>query len=166
MLVVMKEVDVGGGKMGYELKIEFENELEADQIFNNLREGFPLSEVNSSVIWLNNDDNKPLMMNMFTQIWVLIKLAKTSPNHEYFNRLVKVNTFFEDICNTMPKEAARLMLVLVDSASKTKQKRVSTGKDIKKRLGPFKELLQKNAGEDFIIFPLKAFPEIKEVMKK
>lgn len=161
MLEKFEIVKLEDGTEANQIKIEFESDVEAEMIFASLHQGFPVAYVQHSQDWLNLFENKAKMAQYFAVIWVLVKMARESESNEYFNKAVKTNTFFYDTCKNMEPEAARLMAVFLDSAGKTRVRRVASAKEIRKRLVTFKEILLSQCGEDFRIFSLEMFPEIK-----
>lgn len=161
MLEKYEIVKLEDGTEANHIKVEFESDAEAEMIFGTLHQGFPVAYVQHSQDWLNLFENKRKIAQYFAIMWVLIKIARESETNDYFNKAVKTNTFFYDTCKSMEPEAARLMAVLLDSAGKTRARRMSSAKEIRKRLASFKEVLLTQCGEDFRIFSLEMFPEIK-----
>lgn len=161
MLEKYEVVNLPDGTQANQIKVEFESDAEAELLFASLHQGFPTAYIQGSQDWLNLFNNKRTIAQYFAVMWVLIKLARESENNEYFLKAVKNNNFFMDTCKNMNPESARLMAVLLDSAGKTRARRMSTAKEIRKRLQPFKDALLANCGEDFRVFSLDMFPDIK-----
>lgn len=160
MIERLEEFKGPDGKPRYHLRVEFENDREADMLFGQLRTAFPEAAKEPSRRWLDVHENKLEMANAFAEVWAVMQMARQSNDHQ-FSTVWNVNPALQASIGRMASEAARLLLVLVDVAGRTRARRMATAKDVRRRLQPVKDLLVQRAGAGFNFTPLSEFPGIR-----
>lgn len=160
MIERLEETRGPDGKSLYHLHVEFEDEAEANRLFGQLRAAFPEPAQEPSRRWLDVHENKLEMANAFAEVWAVLQMARQS-NDQQFSAVWGVNTGLQTSIARMASEAARLLLVLVDVAGRTRARRMASAKDVRRRLLPVRALLEARAGEGFHFTPLSEFPGIR-----
>lgn len=160
MIERLQETRGPDGKPLYNLHVEFEDEDEANRLFGQLRAAFPVAAQEPSRRWLDVHENKLEMANAFAEVWAVLQMARQS-NDQQFSAVWNANPALQTSIARMAREAARLLLVLVDVAGRTRARRMASAKDVRRRLTPVRALLETRAGQEFEFTPLTMFPGIR-----
>lgn len=160
MIERLEEIKGPDGQAVYHLKVEFESDAEASALFGQLRAAFPAPAQEPSRRWLDVHENKQEMAHAFAQVWAVLQMARQS-NDANFLAVWTANVGLQEAIGRMASEAARLLLVLIDVAGRTRARRMASAKDVRRRLLPVRALLEKRAGEGFTFTPLPMFPGIR-----
>lgn len=160
MRETVETVKLNDGQVVYQSNIEFESSYEAESFLSNLREGLSLQDVQNSIAFFENDDNKQKFAHVFAHIWVLINIARQSETSKDFEIFLKYNTMFYKLFEETDPEILKLILIFVDISSKTRVRRYASTKEVRRRLEPVKIKLRSLLPSDFDFYPLNKLPDM------
>jgi len=151
-------VFTGIGHEGF-LQVNFDDEREAQYIYEMLRYGFVNEmERESSRRWCEIKENREELDNAFTQAWLMIKVARYCEDDD-FKKVIESDPQLTKSFSQMALEVSKMILVMINSAGKTKCKGACATKKIRKRLTPIENELKRNLGPEFL-YKTITFPHI------
>jgi len=151
-------VFTGIGQEGF-LQVDFDDEGEAQYVYEILRSGFTDErERESSRRWCQIKENREELDNAFTQAWLMIKVARYCEDDE-FKKIIGSDPQLIKSFSQMALEASKLILIMINSAGKTKCKGACATKKVRKRLMPVEDALKRNLGPEFL-YKTITFPNI------
>lgn len=161
MKEIVETVKLDDGQLAYRSHLEFESDFEAEGFLNNMRAGLEHEDVQQSIYYFTQNENRQKFAHVFAHLWVLINIARQSESHKDFEAFLKYNDVFYKLFEASDPEILKILVVFLDISSKTRVRKYASTKEVKKRLQSVKDKMLSLLPADFKFYPLDKAPEMQ-----